>query len=106
MNKLLHLQWAELIDSYRIVPRLFLTACFVWTVWVSNLCLIWYFHLTKDERGLEASGFASVVFLTVFGFLRLVYTTYAASGRDWNAAPPTVTTSSTQTTTATGLKAP
>jgi hypothetical protein len=66
------------------------------------MCLIWYFHLTATERGLEASGFASVVFLTVFGFLRLVYTTYAATGRDWNAAPPSVTTSSTSTTTATG----
>ena len=102
MNKLLHLQWAELIDAYRIIPRTFLTACFVWTVWVSNICLVWYFHLTKDERSLEASGFASVVFLTVFGFLKLVYTTYAATGRDWNQAPPSVT--QTTTTVATGSK--
>lgn len=104
MNKILHLQWAEAIDAYRVIPRLFLTACFVWTVWISNMCLMWYFHLAKDERGIEASGFASVVFLTVFGFLKLVYTTYAQTARDWNAAPPTVTTSSTSTTTATGVQ--
>lgn len=104
MNKLLHLQWAEAIDAYRVIPRLFLLACFVWTVWVSNVCLQWYIHLPHDERGLEAAGFGSVVFLTVFGFLKLVYTTYAASGRDWNAAPPSVTTSSSTTTTATGSK--
>lgn len=97
------LRVAELIDSYRVIPRLFLTACFVWTVWVSDVCLIWYIHLPHAERGLEASGFGSVVFLTVFGFLKLVYSTYAATGRDWNAAPPSVTTSSTSTTTATGV---
>ena len=101
MNKILHLQWAEAIDAYRIIPRLFLTACFLWTVWVSYACLMWYFHLTKDERGIEASGFASVVFLTVFGFLKLVYTQYATTGRDWSSTP-TVTTSSSTTTIATG----
>lgn len=102
MNKLLHLQWAELIDSYRIVPRLFLAVCLGWTIWISYMCLMWYFHLPAGERGLEASGFGSVVFLTVFGFLRLVYTTYSASGRDWNAAPPSTTTVASVTTTATG----
>ena len=102
MNKLQHLQWAEAIDNYRIVPRLFLTACFVWTVWVTNLCLQWYIHLPQAERGFDATGFGSVVFLTVFGFLKLVYTQYATTGRDWNAAPPSTTTVASVTTTATG----
>jgi 1,4-dihydroxy-2-naphthoate octaprenyltransferase len=102
MNKTLHLQWAEAIDAYRIIPRIFLAACFAWTIWVSYICLIWYIHLPHAERGLEATGFGSVVFLTVFGFLKLVYTQYATTGRDWNAQPPSVTTSSSTTTIATG----
>lgn len=103
MNKLLHLQWAEAIDAYRVIPRVFLAICLTWTIWVSYACLMWYFHLPKDERGLEATGFGSVVFLTVFGFLKLVYTQYATTARDWNAAPSIVTSSST-TTTAIGPK--
>jgi hypothetical protein len=82
----LHL--AEVIDAMRIIPRIFLTACFLWTVDITHLMLAWYFKLPATERGVEASGFASVVFLTVFGFMRLVYTTYSSSGRDWNQSPP------------------
>jgi hypothetical protein len=92
------LHWAESIDSLRIIPRLFLTSCFAWTVWVSYVCLMWYFHLPSAERSLEASGFASVVFLTVFGFLKLVYTTYASTGRDWDSSGSTRTTMVSSTT--------
>ena len=56
--------------------------------------------LPTEQRSIEASGFASVVFLTVFGFLKLVYSEYASSGRDWNAVTPqavTTTTTATQT---------
>jgi hypothetical protein len=98
VNKLWHLQWAEAIDSYRIIPRVFLAVCLSWTIWVSYLCLMWYFHLPAGERGLEASGFGSVVFLTVFGFLRLVYSTYSENGRNWNQTPSsTIATTSTVT---------
>lgn len=102
MNKQAWLHWAEIIDSLRVIPRLFLGICLGWTIWVSYECLIWYFHLPHEERGLEASGFGSVVFLTVFGFLRLVYTTYSENGRDWNSAPPSTVTTVAATTTTTG----
>jgi len=92
------LHWAESIDSLRVIPRLFLTSCFAWTVWVSYVCLEWYFHLPHTERSLEASGFASVVFLTVFGFLKLVYQTYSDTGRNWDASGSTRTTLVSSTT--------
>lgn len=91
------LHWAETVDRFRVVPRLFLTACFLWTVWVSHSLLGWYMHLPKEERGLEASGFASVVFLTVFGFLKLVYETYARTAQDWNQIQTTTATVTTTT---------
>jgi hypothetical protein len=94
MNKQAGLHWAELIDCWRVFPRLFLLACFLWTTDMSYVLLKWYMHLAKDERGLEASGFASVAFLAVLGFLKLVYTTYASTGRDWNQQPSSTTVSS------------
>jgi hypothetical protein len=100
MNKQPLLHWAEVIDSLRIIPRLFLLACFLWTVDISHLLLKWYMALPKEDRGIEASGFASVVFLTVFGFMKLVFQTYSENGRIWPAAAST-TTASTATTTVT-----
>ena len=98
MNKQAFLDWAELIDKLRIYPRLFLAACFFWTVYLSHMLLTWYMAIPKDERGIEASGFASVVFVTVFGFLKLVYGEYTRAGRDWST-PGTVHTSQTTATT-------
>jgi hypothetical protein len=95
VNKQALLHWAELIDSWRVFPRLFLIGCFLWTVEVTRWLLEWYTMLPKEDRGIEASGFASIVFVAVLGFLRLVYSTYSAAGRDWNAQG-----SSTQTTVA------
>jgi hypothetical protein len=95
MNKQLLLHWAEVIDSWRIFPRLFLIGCFAWTVEVTRWLLVWYTMLPKEDRGIEASGFASIVFVAVLGFLKLVYTTYAQTGRDWSQP-----VSSTQTTVA------
>ncbi len=101
MNKQVMLHWAEAIDSYRIIPRLFLAACLFWTMQISHILLQWYTHLGKDERGLEASGFASIVFLAVFGFLKLVFETYSKNGRDWNQQPSTTTVERASVTTTT-----
>lgn len=101
MNKKLHLDWAELIDSYRVFPRLFLTSCFFWTVYVANQLLPWYMALSKEDRGLEATGFASVVWLAILGFLKMVYADYSSAGRTWGAPASTSTTTIASTTTET-----
>jgi hypothetical protein len=101
MNKVLLLHWAEIVDSWRIFPRLFLVGCFLWTVEVTHWLLQWYTMLPKEDRGLEASGFASIVFVAVLGFLKLVYSTYSSTSRDWNQVAPSTTVSAsvvTQTT--------
>lgn len=99
-NKQGHLAWAEVIDSYRVFPRLFLLSCFIWTVVVGDRLLTWYVSLMKDERSLEATGFGSVVFLGILGFLKLVYSTYSDAGRTWTApASKTESTVLASTTT-------
>lgn len=82
----LHL--AETIDALRIFPRLFLGITLAWTIDMSYVLVNWYIHLPHAERGIEASGFGAVTFSAVLGFLKLVYDTYSANGRDWNQAPP------------------
>lgn len=83
---------AETFDSWRVVPRLFLVACFGWTIGITHELLHWYIALPAPQRGLEASGFASVVFLSVSGFLKLVFDCYSKHGRDWNESPDRVET--------------
>lgn len=88
MTRLDLLHWAEVVDSWRVFPRLFLAGCFWWTVAVTHQLLTWYMAMPKEDRGIEASGFASIVFVAVLGFLKLVYSTYTAAGRNWSGPPP------------------
>lgn len=100
MNKTRLLDWAETIDSYRVFPRLFLLACFVWAVGITHEILHWYMTLPITARGLEgAGGFAGAVELGVMGFLKMVYTTYSESGRNWNQQPASTTSTLASVTT-------
>lgn len=90
---LLHL--AEVLDAFRVFPRLFLLACFIWGVWVTDFLLVWYVHLSTLERTTETSGFAAIVQVGVLGFVKMVYGEYAKGGRDWG--PPTAVTSTATT---------
>ena len=78
---------AEVFDSWRVVPRLFLATSFWWAVYLTDKLVAWYIGLPHAERGPEASGFAAAVQLGVLAFLKLVYTTYSENGRDWNQQP-------------------
>lgn len=82
---------AEVFDSWRIVPRLFLVLTFWWCVYLTDKLIGWYIALPHAERGLEATGFASVVQAGVLTFLKLVFSDYAKNGRDWNERPPSPT---------------
>ncbi len=103
MNKKWWLDLAEITDSLRVFPRLFLLATFWWTADTGYKLLDWYTHLAQPERGLEASGFASIAWIAILGFLKLVYDTYSAAGRNWGPSIPvertsTVTATTTETT--------
>ena len=92
MDKQRWLNWAEVVDSWRVVPRVFLTATFLWTVYLTERLMLWYIHLPHAERGVEASGFASVVQVGVLAFLKMVFSEYSKNGRDWNQQPTSMTT--------------
>ena len=101
MNKKWWLDLAEITDSLRVFPRLFLIATFWWSADSTYQLLDWYTHLAKEERGIEASGFASVALLAILGFLKLVYDTYSSAGRAWGAVPSSTTSTVVATTTET-----
>jgi hypothetical protein len=89
------IDWAEVFDSWRVVPRIFLFLTFSWVVYVTEKLIGWYVHLPHIERGPEASGFAAVVQVGLLGFLKMVFSDYADKGRDWNQRPTSPTPPST-----------
>jgi hypothetical protein len=92
---------AEVIDATRVIPRLFLTICLGWTIWLTMTLVFWYCSLPKDGRGIEASGFGAAALWATFAFLNKVYDRYTAGGRDWTKQSTTVTSvTATQTNTA------
>jgi len=98
VNKTALLHWAEVVDSFRVFPRIFLAACFAWCVDTTGLLVNWYIHLPASEQSTQATGFGAVVLAGQLAFLKLVYQTYSDKGRDWNSAPGS-SSSSTSTTT-------
>jgi len=97
-QKALHV--AEVIDSWRVVPRLFFASYFGFWCWITMTLILWYIHLPSAERTLEASGFGGAIFTAATGFLKTIYDTYSKTSRDWNAQPmQTVTTVAASTTT-------
>lgn len=103
MTKQLWLQWAEIFDSWRVIPRLFF-GCY----WIATFVFIfqfayWYCHLPANERGYEESGsmVAIIGLLTKFG--QVIFDTYSKNGRDWNSQPASMTaTTLVKSTTTTG----
>jgi hypothetical protein len=93
MNKHRWLAWAELVDSYRLFPRIIVVS---WGYFTALLCyqtLHWYFAEPATARGLEESGFATGVVTALTGFWYKIYQDYTAKGRNWNEAPnPTIPT--------------
>jgi hypothetical protein len=69
---------------------------------ITFFVLHWYATQPKDARGIEESSVVGVVITAVTGFAPWIFRIYADSATDWAGKPPTVTTSSSSTTIATG----
>jgi chloramphenicol O-acetyltransferase len=104
VNKQTWLAIAEVIDHYRIFPRAVLIAYGYYVYNVTFYILVWYSNQPKDARGTEESAVVIAVITAVTGFSPWIFRIYADSATDWSEKPPTVTTSSTRVTTATGVQ--
>lgn len=80
------LNTAEVIDAYRVVPRLLLIAYCVFVYDITFYLLDWYTALPSAERSLEASGLAAGIFTALTGFGTHFLNVYIKSGRKWNGS--------------------
>ena len=84
MDKQQWLDWAEITDAWRVVPRIILFGYCWWTVKIVWYVLHWYTALPTEGRSLEASGLAAGVITAVTGLTTWAIKFYVASGRKWS----------------------
>lgn len=99
MNKRDWLAIAEVTDSLRVFPRLFLLGAFLWTVDSGYVILNFYMKLPAEARTLETSGAVFGMFTAILGFMKLVYDKYSDAGRSWGPPPTQITTTAVATQT-------
>ena len=74
-DKELLLDWAEVTDAWRMVPRIAMTA-YGYLMWhVTD----WYLHLPFAERSVDTTAFIG----TVYGIAGAVMGLYLNGGYDW-----------------------
>jgi len=91
------LDFAQVFDHLRVVPRFVLFGYGVWVAHVTNSTLTWYMQLPSAERTLEASGLAGAIITAVTGLFPWVYKIYANTATDWT--PPAGSTERITTST-------
>lgn len=99
MNKQAFLHWAEVFDSWRVVPRFFLLAWTIFTMDVGYRTLQWFFNQPANSRGFEEASVVVGVFTAALGMVKLIFDRYSMAGRDWNSTPTVTQTTIASTTT-------
>jgi len=81
------LRMAEVVDSYRVFPRVFLTLFFSGYCWLMVQSWQWYMtldYLAYDTAKLSALTAFPVILLTALGgMFTSMYKHYQDSGRNW-----------------------
>ena len=78
---------AEVVDAWRIIPRVFLAGWSAFTMQVGFETLHWFFAQPANSRGFEEASVVVGVFTAALGFVKFVFDRYSSSGRDWVANP-------------------
>lgn len=74
---------AEVVDAWRVVPRVVVFSYVVFVAWITKYLLDWYTQLPAVERTIESSGFAAGIFTAVTGLCGIFINAYLKTGRDW-----------------------
>lgn len=83
-----YLDWAEIFDAWRAVPRSVLYSFGSWTIYIADRTLNWYFHLATPDRTVQDAGLVTGVITAVTGIFGLTIKFYNNSGRQWTGQPP------------------
>lgn len=87
--KQMWLDFAEVFDTLRIVPRAILFIYGYWMIRVVDWTLHWYFAIPPLERTTQVTAVITVIIPGIFGLAVWVFKIYTAGGRDWDAKDPT-----------------
>jgi hypothetical protein len=81
------LRMAEVIDAYRVFPRLFLTVFFLGYCWLMKQSWGWYETINYMEIGTAnlaaLTAFPAVLLTGIGGMFTSMYKNYQESGMDW-----------------------
>ena len=78
---------AEIIDSWRVIPRAILFLYGYWMVRVTDLIIHWYEKLPAVERTTQVTAVITVIIPGIFGLACWVFKIYSAGGRKWDGSP-------------------
>lgn len=81
------MQLAEIIDTLRIFPRLFLLIYLFWIIRLTDRMVSWFIHLPAVERTVIVTSFFSIATTGIFGLFIWIYKIYSDGGRDWASSP-------------------
>jgi hypothetical protein len=84
MNKSKYLDFAQVFDQLRIVPRIVLFGYAFWVIHVIDKTLEWYQALPAAERTIEASGLATAIISVITGLFPWIYRIYSDAATDWS----------------------
>jgi len=86
VNKQAWLDGAELVDAWRVAPRLIVFIYLFMLHWLTVYFAVKFFGLPAAERTTQLTAFASVLITAAYGAFGFIYKIYSDGSRDWNAA--------------------
>jgi hypothetical protein len=99
VNKTRWLDFAQVFDQLRIVPRVTLFGYAAWVIHIIDKTLGWYMNLPTAERTLEASGLATAIISVITGLFPWIYRIYSDNATDWSVQIPSSKTQTVVQTT-------
>jgi hypothetical protein len=99
VNKSNFLDYAEVFDAWRVVPRIVLFAYGVWLAWATDRLLNWYMGLPVAAQTAQASAFCFGAITSITGIAGYVFRIYSENGRNWEATSSVRTTAVSETVT-------
>lgn len=87
-NKQLWLDWAEITDAWRAIPRAIIFTLLGWNIYLIDRIWSWYSHLATADRTVADAALIGTVITAVTGMFTLSLRFYQNSGRQWSGQPP------------------
>lgn len=87
-NKPLWLDWAEITDAWRLVPRAIIFTLLGWNIYLIDRIWSWYSHLATADRTVADAALIGSIITAVTGLFTLSLKFYQNSGRQWHGQPP------------------